>query len=169
MDDLLRHLQTRKWKGTYSRANIVPPEDKKWTKWSMKSKKAVLSEYIGCSGEAYDLIAKVAPDIEPGWQVTLNKNIACAPHVDKYQTVNHILLLGSFEAGGELCCDDGTRTAEKGTWHTIDPRQTHWVEPWASGDRFSVVVFYKPQWQLDQWEAHKQRGLRRDTTSGSLD
>ena len=157
MDELLLHLQTRKWKGTDNRPNIVPPSERKETRWSAtrtltKSRQRVLSEYHGTGGETYRLVTAVAPDIPEGWHLTVNKNVACFPHRDKYQTSNHILLLRSFDGGGQLCTEDGFSSCEKGVWHRIDPRRTHWVEPWESGDRYSIVLFYKPEWQLKRWE-----------------
>ena len=154
MEALLRHLETKKWHSTRSRPNIVPPEARVWTKWWWKSAAPVYSEYHGDSGETYELVKAIAPDIAPGWHLTVNRNVQCHPHRDRYQLENHVMLLGDF-TGGELCCGS-LRTNQKGVWHRFDPRETHWTEPF-EGTRYSLVLYHKPAWQLKQYEAYRTR------------
>ena len=139
MDVVLRLLEHRRWDAFCRRTNIATPDQivvqGTFRKARLSSNKPRKNEQ-----ELLEAIKAIAPE----WRgdLVLNKNVACARHVDKY-TDGHswILMLGDFE-GGALVFDDGHRIEGVGVWYKFDGHVPHYNEAHI-GDKYSIVL-YRP-------------------------
>ena len=78
------------------------------------------------------------------YQITINKNLKCAKHVDKSKGKSLIAMFGDY-TGGAMCIEtvDGTeRLTERGVWYEFDGQNPHWTEDFV-GERFSLVAYCK--------------------------
>jgi hypothetical protein len=149
MEELLKFLETHTIYKTNARGNIVPKEqrcqstgtDDRMRFWHSKDS---LRSYTVSSGPYFDQCVKVLPE---SWKqvcnaVTINKDLVCAPHRDKYnRSRSLILFLGDF-TGGELHLDTGETFSERGVFHEFDGAQhVHWNSPIKSGTKYAVVYY----------------------------
>ena len=141
MERVLELLQTRRWRGSQLRTNVVPPEDVVYKGGrAVWIKKRIKSDTIFESDPLWDAIAAIAPAGAEYSHITANKNVTCHPHVDGNNSgTSHILFLGDF-CGGALLFEDGTRITEAGRWHAFDGRVRHWNEP-HTGDKYSIILY----------------------------
>ena len=151
MDDLLIFLENNTIYKTRVRANIVPKDQRYLPKGTDPSKgrcwlksKESLRTYTVKEGKYFDACVKVLPD---SWKqlcnaVTINKDLVCAPHRDRHnKTDSLILFLGDFE-GGELHLENGQCFAEKGVFHQFNGQKyLHWNSPIQSGTKYSIVYY----------------------------
>jgi hypothetical protein len=83
--------------------------------------------------------------------IAVTKNFISSPHIDDLdQSYQYAISLGEFENGGELCVEGYDEEEEEYVVHVVntrnrvvrvDGRNVHWVRPWLSGDRFSLVFY----------------------------
>ena len=83
--------------------------------------------------------------------ITVNRNVECKPHRDKYNRgKSYLLFLGDF-TGGELCLEDGRVFSETKKIFTFDNKKViHWNNPILSGVKFSMIFF---------WDNRIQKGI----------
>ena len=79
--------------------------------------------------------------IAPEWwdddtQITVNKNVVCAPHVDSNNAeYSYRCFLGDY-SGGDLVFETGGRIDEPYRWHKINADKVkHWSEPITRGTK----------------------------------
>lgn len=73
--------------------------------------------------------------------ITLNKNVVCKKHIDKYnKNKSYILFLGDYE-GGELYNEDGLILAKPYKFVTFNGQKVHWNKPITSGTKYSIIWF----------------------------
>ena len=106
--------------------------------------KESLRSYTVSSGPYFDACVAVLPD---AWKqicntVTINKDLVCAPHRDKYnRSRSLILFLGDF-TGWELNLDTGETFSAKNCFHEFDgAKHVHWNSPITSGTKYAVVYY----------------------------
>ena len=82
--------------------------------------------------------------VGPGDRNHDNRNVVCAPHVDRNNSeYSWIIFLGTFE-GGALLFEDGQRIEKPYERHRIRASELlHWNEPITSGTKFSVILYRK--------------------------
>ena len=95
----------------------------------------------------YGLLKRYIHKIDPTFKftgITLNKNICCLPHTDKYnQSKSYIVALGDY-TGGHLFIEDEDKKVVK---HNINNKpllfsgkNTHWNDA-TIGERFSMIFY----------------------------
>ena len=113
-----------------------------WLKYAYAPRSNTVRE-----GPILECVQNMLPHVNA---VCLNKKAASSPpmmrHKDrKNEGTSHICFWGDFEGGGELCLADGRVFSEKHKWHEYDGSEIeHWVQPHASGMRFSAVAYRGP-------------------------
>ncbi len=106
------------------------------------------SRYNSKFPELFELCQNLIKSYDPEFSYTtiqVNKNVECAPHIDK-NNVGHsvIIALGDYE-GGQLVIE-GKIFNIKNRFKAFDGRNGHWTLPF-TGDRFALVFFthtFKP-------------------------
>ena len=75
--------------------------------------------------------------------ITLNKNLVCKKHTDRYnQSMSYILFLGDFK-GCALHNDAGEVFDKPNTFYHFNGRIAHWNTPLESGTKYSMIFFQK--------------------------
>ena len=82
--------------------------------------------------------------------VAVTKNFVASPHIDhRDNSFQHVISLGDFGTGGELCVEGIDRfgrdfinvVSTRNCIARVDGRHVHWVRTWDDGDRYSLVFF----------------------------
>lgn len=100
--------------------------------------------------ELYEKLKQIMHEHDPEFEfttITLNKNFQCARHIDSNNVgESYIIGFGDYNGGGELNVEN-EKINIKYKFHKFNgSNQYHWVEPWSSGDRYTIVYyknFYK--------------------------
>lgn len=150
-DELLRILQTRKWRKQTHRCNISHAHENGEQRTSKEGKtyrvrKVLHPQQSECvtKGEVYDHVRSMLPPWMPTLEhfaVTVNKQVVCAPHRDKGNVGDIALMfLGDFE-GGALLTENGDRYERRRVWHRYDGAKVlHWNEAITGGLKYAVVA-----------------------------
>lgn len=94
--------------------------------------------------ELFEELKRMVIEFDPDFQfdtITLNKNLVCKKHIDKYNKGDsYIYFLGDFE-GGALLNENGERFEKKNVFHPFNGQIPHWNEEITSGTKFSIIWF----------------------------
>lgn len=72
--------------------------------------------------------------------ITINKNVQCKPHIDRYNKGETIIIgLGRYE-GGELVIEHTPFDIRHKPQYFNGARFTHWTKDWV-GDRYSIMFY----------------------------
>jgi hypothetical protein len=100
----------------------------------------------------HDLLKKMMKNRDPDFEYTsiqLNKNFACAPHVDVNNVgTSYTISLGEFEGGNlNILIQDELKIVDtKNKFVKFNGKNVHWVSPF-KGERYSLV-FYKHNFKM---------------------
>ena len=166
--ELEKQLDNMIWRGNRSRSNVSglhhiyqSPTSKQYTRvgnpclsytfglvrhW-IGDKKLHLSKITEQYPQVYELAQKYIKEIKPDFEyttITINKNICCLPHTDKYNKNNSLLIsFGDFTEGGNLYVKEGDETKcyyNKDTPVIFSGNNTHWNDE-PNGKRYSLVFY----------------------------
>lgn len=78
--------------------------------------------------------------------ITLNKNFKCEPHRDGENVgVSYIIGFGDYKKG-ELNVEGKKIDIHNKFYKFNGSLKTHFVEPWTSGDRYTIVYYNRTNW-----------------------
>ena len=102
--------------------------------------KPILSN-VKKKGPLFRAVTKHQPWVQ---QITTNKNLKCARHVDRNKGISYFAMFGDFTGGGLFVeTPDGVKhLTEKRVWYEFDGQHPHWTEDF-TGDRYSIVAYRK--------------------------
>jgi hypothetical protein len=134
-------LKTRNFAPSWTRLNVVEnPEIRYMCNGRKALVEPVLSE-VKKKGPLFRAVTKHQQWIQ---QITLNKNLKCARHVDRNKGVSYFAMFGDFTGGGLFVeTPEGVNhLTEKRVWYEFDGQHPHWTEDF-TGDRYSIVAYRK--------------------------
>jgi len=166
--ELENQLDNMIWRGNRSRANVSglnyihkSPSSNNYTRignpclsytfglvrhW-IGDKKLHLSKITEQYPQVYELAQKYIKEIKPDFEyttITINKNICCLPHKDKYNKNNSLLIsFGDFTEGGNLYVEEGDETKcyyNKDTPVIFSGNNIHYNDK-PNGKRYSLVFY----------------------------
>ena len=136
-------LKNRKFAPSWTRRNVVENPEFRLLANGRKAlplDKPVLSE-VKKKGKLFNAVVKHQPWVQ---QLTLNKNLKCARHVDRNKGLSLFAMFGDFTGGGLFVeTPEGIQHfTQKGVWFEFDGQHPHWTEDF-TGDRYSIVAYCK--------------------------
>ena len=136
-------LKNKKISPSWTRRNVVENKEFRLLANGRKAlplDKPVLSQVMK-KGKLFNAVVKYQPWVQ---QLTLNKNLKCARHVDRNNGISLFAMFGDFEGGGLFVeTPEGVEHfTQKGVWFEFNGQHPHWTEDF-TGDRYSIVAYCK--------------------------
>jgi hypothetical protein len=156
LDQVLEELESIKFPSCVSRKNVSTKKIEAFVLGDvnyrgqayLNGKTKGPSRYNRKFPKLFKLLSAFIKTYKPNFEWTtiqVNKNVVCAPHIDRNNIgPSYIISLGDY-TGGELVVE-GKKFNIKNKWKKFDGTKGHWVEPF-KGTRYSLVFFthtFKP-------------------------